>query len=143
MIAPFLQADPDVSPERREKVLVVGHHLSTLTLIEQALQLEGYHVTVALASEAWIEQAIAPGANLFAIVLDVGYPTDATVTGLLCHLRSCWEAANDQMPPLVVLTTNQHVPDLTPCPVLLKPFHLRDLYQALEQVRGCNRHAYS
>jgi hypothetical protein len=103
-------------------------------MIEQALLLEGYDVVVAHASEAWIEQAITVGESPVAI-LDVGYLTCATATDLLSHLRACCEAAHCRMPPLILLTTNPHMQQFTTCPVLLKPFHLRDLYHTVEQVR--------
>ena len=115
-------------------VLVIDDQPAIQDLLSWALKLHGYRpVCVANGREAlaWMEEALCTSQYPAAIILDLLMPVMDGAEFLAC-LRARWDASVP-MPPIILLTVDKSSHDDLACrQILIKPFHLRDLYAHLE-----------
>ncbi|HLZ62838.1 MAG TPA: response regulator [Ktedonosporobacter sp.] len=117
-------------------VLVVDNTASIQDMLSYVLKLQGYQpVCTANGQEAleWIESAQRRGQYPRAILLDLIMPVMNGST-FLASLRERWNAPRP-IPPIVLLTVQAGNYDELQCSdVLTKPFHIKDLYERLNQL---------
>ncbi|HEX6483250.1 MAG TPA: response regulator [Ktedonobacteraceae bacterium] len=120
----------------RPVVLVIDDQASILEMLSCALTLHGYRPVCAANGQealAWIKQALQTGQYPAAILLDLLMPV-MNGTGFLTTLRNRWNAPMS-IPPIILLTVDKNDYGYLGCnDVLIKPFHIRDLYERLRLV---------
>ena len=122
----------------RPVVLVIDDQAAILEMLSWALTLHGYHPVCAVNGQealAWIKYALQTGHYPVAILLDLLMPV-MNGTGFLATLRTWWNAPVP-IPPIILLTVDKnHYGDLGCDDVLIKPFHIHELYERLRRVAG-------
>jgi CheY-like chemotaxis protein len=115
-------------------VLVIDDQPAIQDLLSWALKLHGYRpVCVANGREAlvWMEEALCTRQYPAAIILDLLMPVMDGAEFLTC-LRARMDAFVP-IPPVILLTVDKSSHDDLACSqVLIKPFHIRDLYAHLK-----------
>jgi len=114
-------------------VLVIDDQPAIQDMLAWALKLHGYQpVCVANGREAlaWAEEALCARQYPAAILLDLLMPVMGGAEFLAC-LRTRWDASVP-IPPIILLTVDKSSHDDLACSrVLIKPFHIRELYEHL------------
>ena len=122
---------------QRSIVLIVDDNVSIRDMVSWALELDGFEAAeVADGQEAlaWMDNAAREGRYPAVILLDLSMPHMDGDAFLQC-LQDQWEKARP-IPPIVIITAEQNaseLPRLHVNQVIVKPFHVRDL---LDAVRG-------
>ena len=120
----------------RPVVLVIDDQAAILDMLSCALTLHGYQPVCASNGQealAWIKYALQTGQYPAAILLDLLMPV-MNGTGFLTTLRTRWNAPIS-IPPIILLTVDKNDYGYLGCDdVLIKPFHIRDLYETLRLV---------
>lgn len=131
-----MQASPILSYEAKKNeklVLVVEDNAVITDMLAWALRLRGYQpVCTANGQEAWewIESALQTGAYPAVILLDLYMPV-MDGSAFLANLRNHWHI-KQPLPPVILLTEEKRNYDNLACDsVLIKPFHIQDLYKCL------------
>jgi CheY-like chemotaxis protein len=121
--------------EEHPVVLVVDDHPTIREMLSWMLSLQGYRpVCAANGQEAleWIKNSRGSEQYPAAILLDLLMPVMNGATFLTC-LHAQWDAPLP-IPPVILLTVDKSNHDNLACrSVLLKPFHIGDLYESLKQ----------
>lgn len=121
--------------EEQPVVLVVDDHPTIREMLSWMLSLQGYRpVCVANGQEAleWLKKPRSAKQYPAAILLDLLMPVMNGATFLTC-LHDQWNAPLP-IPPVILLTVDKSNHDHLACrSVLLKPFHIGDLYESLSQ----------
>ena len=121
--------------EEQPVVLVVDDHPTMREMLSWMLSLQGYHpVCAANGQEAldWIKDNQYTGQHPAAILLDLLMPVMNGAT-FLTQLHARWNAPYPA-PPVILLTVDKSNHEHLACrSVLLKPFHICDLYENLRQ----------
>ncbi|HEY6541244.1 MAG TPA: response regulator [Ktedonobacteraceae bacterium] len=126
-----------VQDRQRSVVLIVDDNPAIRDMVSWALELDGFEAAeVADGQEAlaWMDNAAREGRYPAAILLDLSMPRMDGDT-FLQRLQVQWENARP-IPPVIVITAAQNTPQQRPThvnQVIIKPFHVRDL---LDAVRG-------
>ena len=115
---------------KRAHILVVDESPDICDLLQLALTMAGYRVTVLVTTETWIGHAMQSDDPPALVLLDLSNPS-LDVTLFLHDLRMRWPTA----PPILVMTTSKHIYDevATVERVMRKPFHLCDLLAEVER----------
>jgi DNA-binding response OmpR family regulator len=117
----------------RPVVLVIDDQAAILDMLSCALTLHGYQAVCASNGQealAWIKHALQTGHYPVAILLDLLMP-GMNGTGFLATLRARWNAPV-AIPPIILLTVDKNDYGHLGCDdVLIKPFHIRDLFERL------------
>ena len=120
----------------RPAVLVIDDQPAILDMLSWSLALQGYQpVCAANGQEAleWIKNTLHIGRYPMVILLDLHMPV-MNGTGFLASLHALWDAPVP-IPPIILLTVDKSDhSDLGCDDVLIKPFHIRDLYERLRLV---------
>ncbi len=120
----------------RPAVLVIDDQPAILDMLSWTLTLQGYQpVCAANGQEAleWIKNTLHIGRYPMVILLDLHMPV-MNGTGFLASLHALWDAPVP-IPPIILLTVDKSDhSDLGCNDVLIKPFHIRDLYERLRLV---------
>lgn len=120
----------------RPAVLVIDDQPAILDMLSWTLTLQGYQpVCAANGQEAleWIKTTLHIGRYPTVILLDLHMPV-MNGTGFLAGLHAQWDAPVP-IPPIILLTVDKSDhSDLGCSDVLIKPFHIRDLYERLRLV---------
>ena len=133
-----LSTSPGEEGQRAERpvVLVIDDQAAILDMLSSALTLNGYQPVCAANGKealAWIKNALQTGQYPIAILLDLFMPV-MNGTGFLATLRTQWDAPVS-IPPIILLTVDKNDYSYLGCDgVLIKPFHVRDLYERLRLV---------
>ena len=133
-----LSTSPGKKGKRTERfvVLVIDDQASILDMLSSALTLHGYQPVCASNGRealAWIKHALQTGHYPAAILLDLLMPV-MNGTGFLTSLRTQWNVPV-AIPPIILLTVDKNDYSYLGCDdVLIKPFHIRDLYERLRLV---------
>ena len=119
---------------RRPLVLVIDNHPAIREMLSWALYRQGYQ-TVCLASgqdaARWLSQAQQRGIHPTVILLDAA-AAETQGKLLIESLRSQWTTPAP-FPPTILLTVARRDYDhLIYNSVLIKPFHLKDLYRHIK-----------
>ncbi len=126
-----------VQNRQRAVVLIVDDNPAIRDMVSWALELDGFEAAeVADGQEAlaWMDNAAREGRYPAVILLDLSMPRMDGDT-FLQRLQVQWEKARP-IPPVIVITAMQN----TPQPpthvnqVILKPFHVRDLLDAVHDL---------
>lgn len=121
--------------EEKPVVLVIDDHPTIREMLSWMLSFQGYQpVCAANGQEAleWIQDNCHTGQYPAAILLDLLMPV-MNGAAFLTHLRAKWDAPHP-LPPVILLTVDKsNHEDLACRTVLLKPFHIHDLYESLRQ----------
>jgi len=130
------QAQPN--EEHQPVVLVVDDNPAIRDMVSWALELDGYEPAEAAEGQEaldWIESALREGRYPSVILLDLAMP-GMNGASFLEHLNQQWEMAHP-LPAIVVITAGADGPDaesLGVQQVIVKPFHVRDLLDAVRQL---------
>lgn len=123
---------------QRAVVLVVDDNPAIRDMVSWALELDGFAAAeVANGQEAllWMDNAAREGRYPAVILLDLSMPgMDGDV--FLQRLQAQWQKARP-IPPIIIITAAQNTPRLPPThvnQVIIKPFHVRDLLDAVRDV---------
>ena len=123
---------------QRAVVLVVDDNPAIRDMVSWALELDGFAAAeVANGHEAllWMDNAAREGRYPAVILLDLSMPgMDGDV--FLQRLQAQWQKARP-IPPIIIITAAQNTPRLPPThvnQVIIKPFHVRDLLDAVRDV---------
>jgi DNA-binding response OmpR family regulator len=133
-----LSTSPGEIVKRMERpmVLVIDDQAAILDMLSYALTLHGYQPVCASNGHealAWIKHALQTGQYPVAILLDLLMPV-MNGTGFLATLRTRWNGPVP-IPPIILLTVDKNDYGYLGCDeVLIKPFHIRDLYEKLRLV---------
>ena len=119
-------------------VLVVDDNPAIRDMVSWALELDGYEPAEAAEGNealAWMDNAAREGRYPDVILLDLAMPV-MDGTAFLERLRAQWGAAHP-FPSIVVITAG--VTDADPASlgvdqVIVKPFHVRDLLNAIRKL---------
>jgi CheY-like chemotaxis protein len=118
----------------RPVVLVIDDKPAIREMLSWVLSLQGYQpVCITNGQEAleWIERALRTQQYPDAILLDLLMPVMNGAKFLTC-LRAQWHAPIP-IPPVILLTVDKGSHDHLECSnVLMKPFHINDLYESLK-----------
>lgn len=123
---------------RQPVVLVVDDNSAIRDMVSWALELEGYEPAEAAEGQEaldWIHSAAREGHYPAVILLDMAMPGMDGYT-FLERLRKRWEVAHP-LPKIVIITAGTHGPDagsLGVDQIIVKPFHVRDLLDAVRQL---------
>ena len=124
--------------QQRSVVLVVDDNAAIRDMVSWALELDGYEAAeVANGHEAlaWMDNAAREGRYPAVILLDLTMPRMDGDT-FLQRLQDQWELARP-IPPIVIITAAlnaSELPRLHVHQVIIKPFHVRDLLDAVRDV---------
>lgn len=128
----------DQRHQQRSVVLVVDDNASIRDMVSWALELDGFEAAeVADGQEAlaWMDNAAREGRYPAVILLDLSMP-GMDGDAFLQRLQTQWEKARP-IPPIVIITAAQNTPQLPPRyvnQVIIKPFHVRDLLDAVRDL---------
>jgi DNA-binding response OmpR family regulator len=121
---------------KRPVVLVIDDQPAILDMLSWTLSLQGYQPACTangLEALEWIKKARQREQYPTVILLDLHMPVMNGTKFLTC-LRDQWDAPVP-IPPVILLTVDKSDHSHLVCnDVLLKPFHLRDLYEKLRLV---------
>ena len=120
-------------------ILIVEEQPVIQELLCWVLHLAGYRSTVCTSRQTaltWREQAMMPGSDPVALLLDLSLLSVTEATDFLHLLRARWHEAAEVPPPVIVLTTSPQVQAVLGIRerVLQKPFHVRELLALIQQV---------
>jgi CheY-like chemotaxis protein len=122
----------------RHIVLVVDDNPAIRDMVSWALELDGYEPAEAAEGQealAWIDNAAREGRYPSVILLDLAMPgMDGTL--FLEQLRSQWESIHP-LPAIVVITAASQTGKMIHADVkhvIVKPFHVRDLLDAVRML---------
>ena len=125
--------------QQRSVVLIVDDNAAIRDMVSWALELDGFEAAeVADGQEAlaWMDNAAREGRYPAVILLDLSMPRMDGDT-FLQRLQLQWEKARP-IPPIVIITAmQQHTPKLQRShvhQVIIKPFHVRELLDAVRDV---------
>ena len=120
---------------QRSVVLIVDDNPAIRDMVSWSLELEGFEAAEVADGEealAWMDNAAREGRYPALILLDLSMPRMDGDT-FLQYLQAQWEQARP-IPPIIVITAaqnrQQHPPDHVN-QVIIKPFHVRDLLDAV------------
>lgn len=122
---------------QRAVVLIVDDNPAIRDMVSWALELDGFEAAeVADGQEAlaWMDNAAREGRYPAVILLDLSMPRMDGDT-FLQRLQAQWEKARP-IPPVIVITAMQNTPQ-PPAhvnSVISKPFHVRDLLDAVRDL---------
>ncbi len=123
---------------RQPVVLVVDDNSAIRDMVSWALELEGYEPAEAAEGQEaldWIQSAAREGHYPAVILLDMAMPGMDGYT-FLERLRKRWEVSHS-LPKIVIITASTQGPDaagLGVDQIIVKPFHVRDLLDAIRQL---------
>ena len=120
-------------------ILIVEEQPVIQELLCWVLHLAGYRSTVCTSRQTaltWREQAMMPGSDPVALLLDLSLLGVIEATDFLHLLRAHWREAGGTPPAVIVLTTSKQMQVTLGMRehVLQKPFHVRDLLALIRQV---------
>jgi two-component system chemotaxis response regulator CheY len=124
--------------QQRSVVLVVDDNAAIRDMVSWALELDGFEAAeVADGQEAlaWMDNAAREGRYPAVILLDLSMPHMDGDT-FLQRLQAQWEQARP-IPPIVIITAAlnaSELPRLHVNQVIIKPFHVRDLLDAVRDI---------
>ena len=127
-----------VQNQQRAVVLIVDDNPAIRDMVSWALELDGFEAAeVADGQEAlaWMDNAAREGRYPAVILLDLSMPRMDGDT-FLQRLQIQWEKARP-IPPIIVITAAQNTPPQPPArvnQVISKPFHVRDLLDAVREL---------
>lgn len=129
--------ESNVQDRQRAVVLIVDDNPAIRDMVSWALELDGFEAAeVADGQEAlaWMDNAAREGRYPAVILLDLSMPRMDGDT-FLQRLQIQWEQARP-IPPVIVITAMQNTPQpSTPVnQVIIKPFHVRDLLDAVRDL---------
>lgn len=129
--------ESNVQYRQRAVVLIVDDNPAIRDMVSWALELDGFEAAeVADGQEAlaWMDNAAREGRYPAVILLDLSMPRMDGDT-FLQRLQIQWEQARP-IPPVIVITAMQNTPrPSTPVnQVIIKPFHVRDLLDAVRDL---------
>ena len=119
-------------------MLVVDDNPAIRDMISWALELDGYEPAEAAEGQealAWIDNAAREGRYPSVILLDLAMP-GMNGNIFLDRLRSQWESTHP-LPAIVVITAvtgKQEMSQADVKYVIVKPFHVRDLLDAVRRL---------
>ena len=128
----------DQRHQQRSVVLVVDDNAAIRDMVSWALELDGFEAAeVADGQEAlaWMDNAAREGRYPAVILLDLAMPRMDGDT-FLRRLQAQWEKARP-IPPIVIITAAQNASELSRMhinQVIVKPFHVRDLLDAVRDL---------
>lgn len=119
-------------------ILIVEEQPTIQELLCWVLHLAGYRSTACADRQAaltWKEQAMMPGGDPVALLLDLSLLGVTEALDFLHHLRARWRDAGGTPPTVIVLTTSKQVQRAleTREHVLQKPFHVRELLALIQR----------
>ena len=123
---------------QRAVVLIVDDNAAIRDMVSWALELDGFEAAeVADGQEAldWMDNAAREGRYPAVILLDLTMPRMDGDT-FLQRLQAQWEKARP-IPPIVIITAAQNTPKLPIThvnQVIIKPFHVRELLDAVRNL---------
>lgn len=127
-----------IREKRTPIVLVVDDNPAIRDMLSWALELDGFEPAEASEGQEalnWIRNAVREGCYPAVILLDLAMPGMDGVT-FLTRLQQQWEAERP-LPAVVVITAGTGGPDARSLgveQVIVKPFHVRDLLDAVHQL---------
>lgn len=130
--------ESNVQNRQRAVVLIVDDNPAIRDMVSWALELDGFEAAeVADGQEAlaWMDNAAREGRYPAAILLDLSMPHMDGDT-FLQHLQVQWEKAHP-IPPVIIITAVQNTSQQPPMhvnQVIIKPFHVRDLLDAVHSL---------
>lgn len=119
-------------------MLVVDDNPAIRDMVSWALELDGYEPAEAAEGQealAWIDNAAREGRYPSVILLDLAMP-GMNGTLFLEQLRSQWESIHP-LPAIVVITATSQAEGVSHADVkhvIVKPFHVRDLLDAVRSL---------
>ncbi len=119
-------------------VLVVDDNAAIRDMVSWALELDGYEPAEAaegLEALAWIDNAAREGRYPSVILLDLAMP-GMNGNAFIDQLRALWEAKHP-LPAIIVITAATEKQEMLQTPVkhvIVKPFHVRDLLDAVRKL---------
>lgn len=128
----------NVQGEQRSVVLIVDDNPAIRDMVSWALELDGFEAAeVADGQEAlaWMDNAAREGRYPAVILLDLSMPR-MDGYAFLQLLRVQWQKARP-IPPIIIITAAQNTPKQPPehvNQVIIKPFHVRDLLDAVREL---------
>lgn len=121
---------------KRSLILVVDDHFATRKVLSCMLDLQGYQPEcVSNGQEAleWMERALQTKQYPAIILLDLLMPVMDGATFLM-HLRMRWPVSLP-FPPVILFTVDHTDHSSLGCTdVLLKPFHIRNLLEKINEI---------
>src|SRR5579883_3317038 len=135
-----MSSTEDQKTERAPIVLVVDDNPAIRDMVSWALELDGFEPAEASEGQealAWMDNAAREGRYPSVILLDLAMP-GMNGNAFIKRLRAQWEAKHP-LPAIIVITaaTEQQDQDMFQSPVkhvIVKPFHVRDLLDAVRKV---------
>ena len=119
-------------------VLIVDDNAAIRDMVSWALELDGYEPAEAAEGQealAWIDNAAREGRYPSVILLDLAMP-GMNGNAFLDQLRAQWESIH-ALPAIVVITAATEKPEMSQADVkhvIVKPFHVRDLLDAVRRL---------
>ena len=123
---------------QRSVVLIVDDNAAIRDMVSWALELDGFEaaeVSDGQEALAWMDNAAREGRFPSVILLDLSMPRMDGDT-FLQRLQHQWEKARP-IPPIVIITAAQNTSKLPRShvhQVIIKPFHVRELLDAVRDV---------
>jgi len=123
---------------RQPIILVIDDNPAIRDMVSWALELDGYEPAEAAEGQEaldWISNAAREGRYPSVILLDLTMPGMDGNEFLRC-LHAQWEVAHPP-PAVVVITARRENPDATRlgvAEIIVKPFHVRDLLDAVHRL---------
>jgi DNA-binding response OmpR family regulator len=123
---------------RQPTILVIDDNPAIRDMVSWALELDGYEPAEAAEGQEaldWISNAAREGRYPSVILLDLTMP-GMNGNEFLQRLQAQWEATHPQ-PAVIVITAATASPAATPsgvAEVIVKPFHVRDLLNAVRRL---------
>ena len=127
----------NIQDRQRAVVLIVDDNPAIRDMVSWALELDGFEaaeVTDGQEALAWMDNAAREGRYPALILLDLSMPHMDGDT-FLQRLQVQWEKARP-IPPVIIITAAQNTPQ-PPAhvnQVIIKPFHVRDLLDAVRNL---------
>ncbi|HZS77119.1 MAG TPA: response regulator [Ktedonobacteraceae bacterium] len=133
-----MSSTEDQKTERAPIVLVVDDNPAIRDMVSWALELDGFEPAEASEGQealAWMDNAAREGRYPSVILLDLAMP-GMDGNAFLQHLQEQWEASRP-MPAIVLITAGSAPPEIPKTyikQVIVKPFHVRDLLDAIHKL---------
>ena len=130
--------ESNVQDRQRAVVLIVDDNPAIRDMVSWALELDGFEAAeVADGQEAlaWMDNAAREGRYPAVVLLDLSMPHMDGDT-FLQRLQVQWEKARP-IPPVIIITAAQNTsqqPSAHVNQVIIKPFHVRDLLDAVRSL---------
>ena len=129
--------ESNVQDRQRAVVLIVDDNPAIRDMVSWALELDGFEaaeVTDGQEALAWMDNAAREGRYPAVILLDLSMPHMDGDT-FLQRLQVQWEKARP-IPPVIIITAMQNTlqPPVPVNQVISKPFHVRDLLDAVRDL---------